>query len=90
MGRKFRRMIRRKRIINKLTGQPLTDVDIQKNKEEKALKDPLANSTNRGEQINTNNVVEFNEVGLEDSVDFTQQLNKTQNNKDKLKKMLSL
>lgn len=88
MGRKFRSMIRRKRSsLHKVVKDPIQS---QRDKEVEALKDPLANSTNRGEQINTNNVVEFNEVGLEDNIDFTNQLNKTQNNKDKLKKMLSL
>lgn len=88
MGRKFRSMIRRKRSsLHKVVKDPIQS---QRDKEVEALKDPLANSTNRGEQINTNNVVEFNEVGLEDNIDFTSQLNKTQNNKDKLKKMLSL
>lgn len=88
MGRKFRQMIRGKRFRRAVINRD--PVQIQKRKEAEALKDPLANSTNRGEQINTNNVVEFNEVGLEDNIDFTSQLNKTQNNKDKLKKMLSL
>lgn len=88
MGRRFRSMIRRKRSnLYKVVKDPIQS---QRDKEVEALKDPLANSTNRGEQINANNVVEFNEVGLEDNVDFTSQLNKTQNNKDKLKKMLSL
>ena len=88
MGRRFRSMIRRKRSnLYRVVKDPIQS---QRDKEAEALKDPLANSTNRGEQINTNNVVEFNEVGLEDNIDFTNQLNKTQNNKDKLKKMLSL
>lgn len=88
MGRRFRSMIRRKRSnLHRVVKDPIQS---QRDKEVEALKDPLANSTNRGEQINTNNVVEFNEVGLEDNIDFTNQLNKTQNNKDKLKKMLSL
>ena len=88
MGRRFRSMIRIKRSnLHRVVKGPIQS---QRDKEVEALKDPLANSTNRGEQINTNNVVEFNEVGLEDNIDFTNQLNKTQNNKDKLKKMLSL
>ncbi len=41
-------------------------------------------------RINIDNVSEFNGMGLEDNIDFTKQLNKTQSNKDKLKRMLSL
>lgn len=88
MGRKFRKMIRAKRFHRTAINQD--PVQIQKQKEAEALKDPLANSTNRGEQINIDNVSEFNGMGLEDNIDFTKQLNKTQNNKDKLKRMLSL
>lgn len=88
MGRKFRRMIRAKRFHRTVINQD--PVQIQKQKEAEALKDPLANSTNRGEQINIDNVSEFNGMGLEDNIDFTKQLNKTQSNKDKLKRMLSL
>lgn len=88
--RKVKRFLRTRRIIiDKVTGKPITDVTIQKNKEIEALKDPLANSTNRGQEINK---IEnsFNDVGLEDNIDFTKQLNKTSVNKDKLKRMLSL
>lgn len=88
MGRKFRKMIRAKRFYRTAINQD--PVQIQKQKEAEALKDPLANSTNRGEQINIDNVSEFNGMGLEDNIDFTKQLNKTQSNKDKLKRMLSL
>lgn len=88
--RRVRGFFRTRRIIiDKVTGKPITDVTIQKNKEIEALKDPLANSTNRGQEINK---IEnsFNDVGLEDNIDFTKQLNKTSVNKDKLKRMLSL
>lgn len=63
----------------------------QKEKEDLALKDPLANSVNRGEVLKE--PLEQNEdvsVGLNDvNVDFQNKLEQN-NKKDKLKRMLSL
>lgn len=68
------------------------DVQDQKDKEMQALKDPLANSVNRGGAMQETPQQQSGlDVGLEDvNMDLTNQLSKETNKKDKLKRMLSL